>query len=138
MPSTPDGQPSNARSGPGPGDTAGSESGDAAWPSIEPDLTRAPPPPAWKAIAKPPPLPTVGNPHQLKRGRYGSSAPIWQVSALGFEFVSYVVAAVAIGWGIDYFANSTPWGLLGGCLLGIAGGGYRLIRSYNAAMRRDK
>ena len=102
---------------------------------IEPDLTRAPPPPAWKHIPPPPPLPTIGNTKPSRPSRYGPLAPIWQVSALGFEFVSYVVAAVAIGWVVDHYAKSTPWGILGGCLLGIGGGGYRLIRSYNSAMR---
>lgn len=105
-------------------------------PSIEPDLSRAPPPPAWKPIKAPPPLPGVpGQPDPRFGG--AASGPIWAVSALGFEFVCYVVACLGIGWLVDSFASSHPWGKLIGAILGIVFGGYRLIKGGLDAQRRS-
>lgn len=117
-------------------DQTADEANPPAIVSIEPDLSRAPPPPAWKPIKAPPPLP--GMPGQADK-RFGAvtSGPIWAVSALGFEFVCYVVACLGIGWLIDSFARTDPWGKLIGAILGILFGGYRLIRGGLDAQRQS-
>ncbi|HVV42622.1 MAG TPA: AtpZ/AtpI family protein [Nitrobacter sp.] len=57
--------------------------------------------------------------------------------ALGFrlssEFVAAVVVGAAIGWSIDYFLPTSPWGLIAFVLVGFAAGLSRLIKDARAA-----
>lgn len=48
--------------------------------------------------------------------------------AIGFSFAAAVIAGGLLGWGVDYFANSGPWGLLAGLGLGLVAGMVRFVR----------
>ncbi len=48
---------------------------------------------------------------------------------LSSEFVAGVVVGGLIGWTIDRFAGSTPWGLIVCLLLGFAAGTLNVMRS---------
>jgi ATP synthase protein I len=44
------------------------------------------------------------------------------------EFVAAVVVGVAIGWGIDWLAGTTPWFLIVFLLFGVAAGFWNVYR----------
>ncbi|WP_020181259.1 F0F1 ATP synthase assembly protein I [Methylopila sp. M107] len=48
---------------------------------------------------------------------------------LGSEFIAAVIVGGAIGWGIDHFAGSSPWGLIVFLLLGFVAGVLNVLRS---------
>ncbi len=52
--------------------------------------------------------------------------------AIGVRYASEFAAAVIVGgvfgYGIDHFAGSTPWGLIGGMVLGFVAGTYSMVR----------
>jgi len=43
-------------------------------------------------------------------------------------FVGSVVVAGGIGYSIDYFANTKPWGLMVGIILGFIAGTYSIVQ----------
>lgn len=45
------------------------------------------------------------------------------------EFVSGVLAGGLIGWGVDHFAGTRPWGLIVFLPLGFATGVYNLVKA---------
>ncbi len=47
---------------------------------------------------------------------------------LASEFVAGVLVGAALGWGLDRFAGTSPWGLIGFLLLGFAAGVLNAIR----------
>ena len=47
---------------------------------------------------------------------------------LASEFVAGVLVGAAIGWGLDRFAGTSPWGLIGFLLLGFAAGVLNAVR----------
>ncbi len=51
------------------------------------------------------------------------------------DFVSGVLAGALIGWLVDRFAGTRPWGLIVFLLLGFATGIYNLVRSAQRANR---
>ncbi|MBL8570621.1 MAG: AtpZ/AtpI family protein [Phreatobacter sp.] len=51
------------------------------------------------------------------------------------DFVSGVIAGALIGWLVDRFAGTRPWGLIVFLLLGFATGIYNLVRSAQRANR---
>lgn len=63
---------------------------------------------------------------------YASMSRAW---AIAFSFAASVMAAGLIGWVIDYFAKSSPVGLLIGLGLGLVTGMVRFIREAKAAER---
>lgn len=60
--------------------------------------------------------------------------------ALGFrlssELVAGVVVGAAIGWGIDRWLSTTPFGLIVFLLLGFTAGVVNVVRSAGVASRR--
>jgi ATP synthase protein I len=50
---------------------------------------------------------------------------------LASEFVAGVLVGAAIGWGLDRFAGTSPWGLIGFLLLGFVAGVLNAIRVAN-------
>ena len=48
---------------------------------------------------------------------------------LASEFVAGVLVGAAIGWAVDRFAGTSPWGLIGFLLLGFAAGVLNAIRA---------
>lgn len=51
------------------------------------------------------------------------------------DFVSGVLAGALIGWALDRFAGTRPWGLIVFLLLGFATGVYNLVKSAQRANR---
>ena len=49
--------------------------------------------------------------------------------AMGIEFTGAVLVAAFLGWGVDHFAGTSPWGLMAGFVLGFATGVYSLIKA---------
>lgn len=48
---------------------------------------------------------------------------------LSSEFIAAIAVGAAIGWVIDYYAGSTPWGLIVFLLLGFAAAVLNVLRS---------
>lgn len=137
MPSRSDNQPPQP-TGPEPGPGQGSDIPGETEPlvTIEPDLSRAPPPPAWKPIAPPPNLPGGAPPTSAAARSRQAQQPLWELSAMGTEFVMFVLAGVGLGWLADNWLGTKPYGVLVGVLFGLGGGGWRLIRSATRALNR--
>ena len=50
------------------------------------------------------------------------------------EFAGAVIVTTVVGYFIDRVAGSSPWGLLGGLLLGTVAGLYSIVRSARDGM----
>ncbi|PWL19162.1 ATP synthase subunit [Falsochrobactrum shanghaiense] len=61
--------------------------------------------------------------------RSGSSASIAQAMKLSSEFIAGIVVGALIGWALDRFAGTKPWGLIIFLLLGFAAGTLNVLRS---------
>jgi len=48
---------------------------------------------------------------------------------LASEFVAGVLVGAALGWGLDYLAGTSPWGLIGLLLLGFCAGLLNVVRA---------
>lgn len=46
-------------------------------------------------------------------------------SNIGYEFLAYVISGGLIGYGIDYFFKTLPWGMILFIILGFVAGVYR-------------
>jgi ATP synthase protein I len=55
---------------------------------------------------------------------------------LSSELVAGVVVGAALGWGIDHFLSTSPWGLIVFLLLGFIAGVVNVIRSAGVAPNR--
>lgn len=56
-----------------------------------------------------------------------------KVWAIGFSFGMSVIAGGVLGWGVDYFAKTKPWGLLAGLGLGLVAGMVRFVKEAKQA-----
>lgn len=59
----------------------------------------------------------------------------WRFATVGLELVGGVALFIALGYGLDRWIGSGPWGVLGGALLGIVGGLYKMVRDVSRAQR---
>ena len=50
-----------------------------------------------------------------------------------YGLLASLIVLAALGYGVDYFLHTSPWGLLLGCLLGFAAGLYGV---YQALMKQ--
>jgi ATP synthase protein I len=73
---------------------------------------------------------------QEKRERAEEERPLKSDSAdyalafrLASEFVAGVIVGAALGWGLDYLAGTSPWGLIGFLLLGFCAGVVNVVRA---------
>ena len=57
---------------------------------------------------------------------------------LSTEFVAGIIVGGFIGWAIDRFAGSTPWGLIVCLLLGFAAGTLNVMRSAGLIAQQGK
>jgi ATP synthase protein I len=48
---------------------------------------------------------------------------------LGSEFVAGVLVGAGLGWMLDRFAGTSPWGLIGLLLLGFVAGVFNVVRA---------
>lgn len=61
----------------------------------------------------------------------------WQTAwSLGFNFAASVAGFFFVGYAIDRWYETSPWGVLIGTLLGLVGGMYNLIRQALAASKQ--
>jgi ATP synthase protein I len=56
---------------------------------------------------------------------------------LASEFVVEILVGGAVGWVIDHFAGTSPWGLLVFLLLGFGAGVVSLLRATGAMARSN-
>ncbi|MFN0132923.1 MAG: AtpZ/AtpI family protein [Phycisphaerales bacterium] len=66
-----------------------------------------------------------------------SRSRVVRMSAIGTDFAVSVAAGGVIGWLIDRWGGTRPWGLLVGLLLGLGVGFVRFVREALALTRRD-
>ena len=50
------------------------------------------------------------------------------------EFAGAIIVATGLGYFLDQFAGTSPWGLLGGLALGTAAGMYSIVQSARRGM----
>ena len=56
--------------------------------------------------------------------------------SIGFNFAAAVAGFLFIGYAIDHYYATGPWGVLIGTFLGLVGGMYNMIRQALVAARR--
>ncbi|PRD45672.1 ATP synthase subunit [Phyllobacterium phragmitis] len=61
--------------------------------------------------------------------RSGTSAGVAQAMKLSSEFIAGILVGAAVGWLIDHFAGTSPWGLIIFLLLGFVAGVLNILRS---------
>lgn len=54
---------------------------------------------------------------------------LWRYFGIGFELAGAVLVLMLIGYGIDHWLGTDPWGLVSGAIIGLAGGLYNLIKT---------
>jgi F0F1-type ATP synthase assembly protein I len=57
------------------------------------------------------------------------------VMGMGFDFLGTIIVLGILGWGADKLTGLTPAGVVGGLVLGVAFGFYRLVRGALRRMR---
>ncbi|RCS23423.1 ATP synthase subunit [Phyllobacterium salinisoli] len=61
--------------------------------------------------------------------RSETSAGVAQAMKLSSEFIAGILVGAALGWLIDHFAGTSPWGLVIFLLLGFVAGVLNILRS---------
>jgi F0F1-type ATP synthase assembly protein I len=65
--------------------------------------------------------------------------PGWvRYSGVGLELAGATAGLALLGYWIDGKYGTTPWGILGGVIIGIVGGTYNLVRESLNAVREAK
>ena len=65
--------------------------------------------------------------------------PGWiRYAGLGLEMAGAIGGFSLVGYWIDRHFSTTPWGIVGGVILGLVGGLYNLVRQSLAAFREAK
>jgi F0F1-type ATP synthase assembly protein I len=65
--------------------------------------------------------------------------PGWvRFSGIGLELAGAVAGFALLGYFVDGHYGTTPWGMLGGVALGLAGGLYNMVRESLLAVREGK
>ncbi|MBA3447544.1 MAG: AtpZ/AtpI family protein, partial [Pseudaminobacter sp.] len=64
--------------------------------------------------------------------RTSGAAGYGQALKLSSEFIAGIGVGVGLGWGIDYLAGTSPWGLIVFLLLGFGAGVLNVMRSTGA------
>ena len=65
--------------------------------------------------------------------------PGWvRYSGVGLELAGAMAGLAFVGYWVDKRFGTTPWGILGGVVIGLAGGLYNLVRESLEAVREAK
>lgn len=64
-----------------------------------------------------------------EESKTGSMAGVGQALKLSSEFIAGVGVGVVLGWLLDHFAGTSPWGLIVFLFLGFAAGVLNVLRS---------
>lgn len=65
------------------------------------------------------------------RSKEGDPSAIGKAMRLSSEFVAGIIAGGLLGWVVDRFAGSSPWGLIVFLMLGFVAGIRNLLRASN-------
>jgi F0F1-type ATP synthase assembly protein I len=65
------------------------------------------------------------------RGRLG------RAYSIGFEFAAAVAGSVLLGYAVDWYYETSPWGIVVGAGIGIVGGMYNMIRQALAVAKEQ-
>ncbi len=57
-------------------------------------------------------------------------------SSVGFDFAAAVAGLALLGYAVDRYQGTAPWGVLIGALLGIVGGLYNSLKAAGVIRRR--
>jgi F0F1-type ATP synthase assembly protein I len=68
----------------------------------------------------------------------GTMELLGRTFVVGSNFAAMVVAGGLLGWGVDYFAKSGPWGIVTGLGVGLVTGLVRFIKDAKAVERGVK
>ena len=67
---------------------------------------------------------------EKEAARSGKSGPGWgHAMKLSSEFIAAVIVGAALGWALDQWAGTSPWGLIILLLLGFAAGVLNVMRA---------
>ena len=65
--------------------------------------------------------------------------PGWvRYSSVGLELAGAVAGLALVGYWLDQRFGTTPWGILGGVVIGLVGGLYNLVRESLEAVREAR
>lgn len=53
---------------------------------------------------------------------------LWKMAGLAFQFGTEIIAGLLLGWGVDAFFGTGPWGVMIGTIAGILVGTLHLVR----------
>lgn len=70
-------------------------------------------------------------------GRGSDNSGLGQALKLGSEFVAGVLVGAGLGYAIDYYAGTSPWGLIVFLLLGFAAGLLNVLRAAGMVAEPD-
>ncbi len=59
------------------------------------------------------------------------------LAGIGMQFAGALLLCLAAGWFLDKKLGSSPWGTLGGMMVGFGVGLYAMIRAANAEQKRE-
>ncbi|WP_181705881.1 AtpZ/AtpI family protein [Chthonobacter rhizosphaerae] len=75
---------------------------------------------------------------ERRGGRQGANnSGLGQALKLGSEFVAGVLVGTGIGYAIDYYAGTSPWGMIVFLLLGFAAGVLNVMRAAGMVAEPD-
>ncbi|MGE0433353.1 MAG: AtpZ/AtpI family protein [Planctomycetota bacterium] len=55
---------------------------------------------------------------------------------VGYYFIGAFLGSAGLGWLIDRWLGTLPWGVIVGCLVGLASGGWMTLRELERMSRR--
>lgn len=61
----------------------------------------------------------------------------WKHATAGLELAGVVIGMIGLGYLVDQWLDSRPWGILTGAFIGIVGGLYKTARDAIRTMNRQ-
>lgn len=57
---------------------------------------------------------------------------------VALNFVATIIAGLLVGWGLDHFAGTRPWGVLGGLAVGFVLAFVQIVRNTMKTEAKEK